>query len=407
VSIGLPRIQEGVVRQIVRIVAGILVALAAVAPPAAAAAPAFASGAFQRTWTRTDQPVASGAVSRTWMWGPQPDTGPLLEPYGESPGGQRLVQYFDKARMEITHPNGDPSSIWYVTNGLLARELITGDLQLGDSTFHQYAPAHINVAGDPNDPNAPTYASFNGLMGAAPLAGGTTITQTVNRAGQVGNDPALANYDVTAHDVGAPTHHDVASVFWTFMTSTGTVDANGQETSGPLFPNPFYATGYPLTEAYWTTVLVGGVSRQVLVQVFERRVLTYTPTNPSGWQVESGNVGQHYYQWRYVQLAQPVDELIVSPLPITSVDVSLSTGQPVQVVAHVAGYVPTSCATPQEPVVSRNGQTVTVRIDMVQPAGAVCAQLATLYSRDVPLGSFAPGDYTLTVNSIQTTFHVG
>ncbi|HUZ03363.1 MAG TPA: hypothetical protein VMU89_23715, partial [Thermomicrobiaceae bacterium] len=168
-----------------------------------------------------------------------------------------------------------------------------------------------------------------------------------------------------------------------------------------------YATGYPLTEAYWTSVLVGGVSRQVLVQVFERRVLTYTPANPSGWQVEAGNVGQHYYTWRYLQLKQPVDEPIVSPLPITSVDVSLSTGRPVQVVAHVAGYVPTSCATPQEPVVSRNGQTVTVQIDMVQPAGAICAQLATLYSRDVSLGSFAPGDYTLTVNSIQTTFHVG
>jgi len=43
------------------------------------------------------------------------------------------------------------------------------------------------------------------------------------------------------------------------------------------------------------------VSRQVLVQVFERRVLTYTPANPSGWQVEAGNVGQHYYTWRYTQ----------------------------------------------------------------------------------------------------------
>ncbi|HUZ02442.1 MAG TPA: hypothetical protein VMU89_19010, partial [Thermomicrobiaceae bacterium] len=273
-------------RQIVRIVAGILVALAAVAPPAAAAAPAFASGAFQSTWARTDQPVASGAVSRTWMWGPQPDTGPLLEPYGESPGGQRLVQYFDKARMEISHPNGDPSAIWYVTNGLLARELITGDLQLGDSTFHQYAPAQINVAGDPNDPNAPTYATFNTMMGAAPLAGGTTITQTVNRAGQVGNDASLASSSVTAQDVGAPTKHAVASVFWDFMTSTGLVSVAGQTVSDHLFVNPYYATGYPLTEAYWTSVLVGGVSRQVLVQVFERRVLTYTPANPSGWQVE-------------------------------------------------------------------------------------------------------------------------
>ncbi|HET9016297.1 MAG TPA: hypothetical protein VFN57_11915, partial [Thermomicrobiaceae bacterium] len=247
-------------------------------------------------------PVASGAVSRTWMWGPAADSGPLLEPYAESPGGQRLVQYFDKARLELTHPNGDPSSPWYVTTGLLAEELITGNLQLGDTTFHHFAPAQVNVAGDLTDPNGPTYASFSGLMGVAPLANGAVITQTVDRAGRVGSDGSLASFNVTATDVGAPTNHTVASVFWAFMTSTGPIEVDGQTTTGALFPNPFYATGYPLTEAYWTTVLVGGVSRQVLVQVFERRVLTYTPSNPSGWQVESGNVGLQYYAWRHQQL---------------------------------------------------------------------------------------------------------
>ena len=39
----------------------------------------------------------------------------------------------------------------------------------------------------------------------------------------------------------------------------------------------------------------------VLVQAFERRVLTYTPDNAPEWRVEMGNVGQHYYQWRYPQ----------------------------------------------------------------------------------------------------------
>ena len=49
-------------------------------------------------------------------------------------------------------------------------------------------------------------------------------------------------------------------------------------------------------------MLVGGIQHQVLVQVFERRVLTYTPSNPDGWKVEAGNVGQHYYTWRYTDL---------------------------------------------------------------------------------------------------------
>jgi hypothetical protein len=37
----------------------------------------------------------------------------------------------------------------------------------------------------------------------------------------------------------------------------------------------------------------------VLVQLFERRILTYTPGNPRGFEVEMGNVGQHYHRWRY------------------------------------------------------------------------------------------------------------
>jgi hypothetical protein len=57
--------------------------------------------------------------------------------------------------------------------------------------------------------------------------------------------------------------------------------------------------GYPISEAYWVRVRVGGVERDVLVQLFERRVLTYTPDEQPMWRVQMGNVGQHYYIWRY------------------------------------------------------------------------------------------------------------
>jgi hypothetical protein len=43
----------------------------------------------------------------------------------------------------------------------------------------------------------------------------------------------------------------------------------------------------------------------VLVQVFERRVLTFTPSNPVAFQVEMGNVGQHYREWRKAVLTAP------------------------------------------------------------------------------------------------------
>ena len=52
----------------------------------------------------------------------------------------------------------------------------------------------------------------------------------------------------------------------------------------------------------------------MLIQVFERRVLTYTPDNSDGWKVEAGNVGQHYYLCRY---GRPVD-LPESPAPLPS-----------------------------------------------------------------------------------------
>ncbi|HEX5165535.1 MAG TPA: hypothetical protein VFV93_09080, partial [Thermomicrobiales bacterium] len=55
----------------------------------------------------------------------------------------------------------------------------------------------------------------------------------------------------------------------------------------------------PITEAYWATVKVNNQYVDVLMQCFERRCLTYTPGNPDGWKVEAGNVGLHYYVWRY------------------------------------------------------------------------------------------------------------
>ena len=93
--------------------------------------------------------------------------------------------------------------------------------------------------------------------------------------------------------------HRVASVFWEFMNEEGVVWEDEEFIDDLLFPNPYYATGYPITEAYWAEVLVAGVPMDVLVQCFERRCLTYTPGNPEGWKVEAGNVGQHYYRWRY------------------------------------------------------------------------------------------------------------
>jgi hypothetical protein len=268
----------------------------------------FASEHFYDRWARTDLPVEQGIVARTWMWGPEPYTEGMFEPYADSPDGERLVQYFDKSRMEITYPNRPDDNLWYVTNGLLVVEMVDGRIQVGDDDFVDSTPAQIPIAGDPNDAFGPTYADINdyGLRGEPATTVGTTLDMTLQN-GSVVQDGGYAGYGVTAgYRVTVPNiDHTVASVFWGFMNSSGTVFVDGQYVENDLFPNPFYATGYPITEAYWANVLVAGTERDVLWQCFERRCMTFTPGNPEGFLVEAGNVGQHYYNWRYAEPVEP------------------------------------------------------------------------------------------------------
>ncbi len=73
---------------------------------------------FFRTWQRTDWPVQNQLAQRSWIWGPEAFTGQLIESYAEAADGERLVQYYDKSRMEITYPDANRESPFYVTNGL-------------------------------------------------------------------------------------------------------------------------------------------------------------------------------------------------------------------------------------------------------------------------------------------------
>jgi len=258
-----------------------------------------ANSSFLATWQRTDLPVIDGLATRTWMWGPEAFTGEMSEPYAESPGGMRVVQYFDKSRMEITDPEADPNSIWYVTNGLLVVELVTGRIQSGNDIFVERSPAAVNVAGDGGDPGSPTYQTFASRLDDAPLPIGSIVTQRIDGIGNVTDDPVLAAQDVTVAVVDEVTNHSIGEPFWSFMNSSGPVWDDGQIVTERLFENAYFATGRPIAEPFWAEVMVGGEARLVLIQCFERRCLTYTPDNAPEWQVEAGNVGRHYYTWRY------------------------------------------------------------------------------------------------------------
>jgi hypothetical protein len=274
---------------------------------ASAQADAFANPVFRTVWQRTDAPVAEGKVARTWVWGPAPGKS-LQEPFKEGVGGQHLVQYFDKARMEINNPNGNPADPFYVTNGLLVVEMISGKVQTGVNSFDQSVPSDTRIAGDDGS-DAPSYGALQnvasvGLPGKANraeqvAAGALLPALYINKAGVVQPMAGIRPPEAikSAGYVG-DTGHNIADVFMSYFNSTGPVYELGYIVNAQIV-NWVTAFGFPITEPYWTTIRVAGQDRMILVQAFQRRVLTYSPANADGWKVEMGNVGAQYYSWRY------------------------------------------------------------------------------------------------------------
>jgi Tol biopolymer transport system component len=244
--------------------------------------------AFWFQWRIADLPVANGQAQRSWLWGPTAIYSGT-EAFADAPGGQQAVAYFDKGRMEIPNPNLAQPSKYLVVAGALAKELVTGQIAIGASKFESRAPADVLLAGDNTTADAPTYATFNKL-GAGTDAGkakdrtGQPVDATLARDGTVRSNPDLGATVKVAAFV-PETGHNVPDVFLSYFKSQ-TWDW-------------IYVAGYPISEAYWASVQVAGQPRAVLEQVFERRTITYDPAAPDGYKVQFGNVGRHYYDWRY------------------------------------------------------------------------------------------------------------
>ncbi|HUS14475.1 MAG TPA: cellulase family glycosylhydrolase [Chloroflexia bacterium] len=283
-----------------------------------AAAPVFATPAFEQVWSHADLPVAQARAARSWLWGPQAGVA-RDEPFAT---GTRQVQYFDKARMEV-NAAAAAGSQWQVTTGLLVVELVSGRLQLGPDTYETRAPADVPVAGDATVPadlaaGTPLYRSFRDVASLpggpdrrVPAATGNPVLATIDRAGQVG---ATADAGVRYGAYASETGHNIPDVFARFMATQDLIWEGGALRTGALL-DPVYVLGYPISEAYWAIVPVEGRPTRVLVQLYQRRVLTYIPSFNAAWQVQMGNVGQHYYTWRYNTAVTPPPT--AGPLPGT------------------------------------------------------------------------------------------
>jgi len=254
----------------------------------------FADSRMLEIWERTDRAVRDGVASRSWVWG-FARTGGMQEEYAS---GTRLVQYFDKSRMEINDPIGDRNSPWFVTNGLLVQEMISGRLQLGDNRFEQRTASEEVLAGDPRslNPSAPGYGALANHLRCSPDGRGSSVSTQLQRDGTLAviSPPAMTTLSAFIPETG----HNIPNVLWDYLHRDGSV-WNGSSYETQKVIDWVFAFGFPITEPYWIRAKVGGEEKWVLVQAFERRVLTWTPTNDSAYQVEMGNVGQHYHAWRY------------------------------------------------------------------------------------------------------------
>jgi len=252
-------------------------------------------------WASSDGPVAANLRQRSWVWGPTA-LAATTEYSAESPNGIRHMVYFDKGRMDILDGSLPADSPWYVTGALLVTQMISGRIPFGpDDGVDRPAPT-IAVAGDLDQPAPLTYAalahvasvdgwSLNGggiAVGRADSRVGQAVTAALAADGSVESDGA-DDRGVVVSDYDSVTGHNVADPFAHWASGQG-VDA-------------LWLVGRPLTEPFWIDTVIGGEPQRILLQAFERRVLTFAPDQPQGWTVESNNAGSHYRLWR--GLVQP------------------------------------------------------------------------------------------------------
>lgn len=240
---------------------------------------AFADPAFSRYYSR------SSGTEQQLLWGGGPLVS-LVEPFTGAPGNRRLVQYFERGRMEIADSSASTTT-GSISQGLLVREMATGYVQLGYDEFVQGEPAPIALFGSAADTGdaALTYADFKDAV--AIEAGdrtGELLDDWISPGGEISEETPPV--DILAGSYEPVTGYTVPDVTASWLKTN------------PFGIEPGDALGLPISEPYW--VLSGkGDAGTSLIQLFERRVVVYTPDLPLAERFSLTSAGRHYYRWRY------------------------------------------------------------------------------------------------------------
>ncbi len=287
----------------------------------------FATPGFHRAW----QSEPASAARSLDLWGSEP----LLwrvEPYIGAPNDRRVVQYFERGRMEQNSGSNT------VTHGLLARELTSGQVNLGDGHSFGRQPPEISVDSGDLDPEVPTYLTLSRVVGeraADRSRGNQRITSWIYRGG--------------TYESGSPPEE---VIYAEFVSESG---HNLPDVTVDLFAQPEFADdrwidvfGFPISEPYWTTFRKNEETTTSLIQVFERRILVYTPGQAFERTFSVANSGRHYLIWRYGRAPDaddpPESKVAGEPGFVHDDDVSVSAvatdiGTPIDLELSVSGHL--------------------------------------------------------------------
>jgi hypothetical protein len=223
------------------------------------------------------------------------------------------AQYFEKGRIE-DHRGETSDPTWAYMYGRLTAELMEHDPQSSASS--------TNITyGDLKRWNAPQY------MHPAPrdFGGGTTPTE----------GGVFVPYDPRLRPAAG---YIVGNEFWRYI--------NRED----LFPGGWlHDIGLPMSNMAAAVVLKNGEVRSIMMQAFERTVLTLDPMNPADWRVERGNIGADAMRANSGDSPEPPGSVAIQ-VPAAGERVML----PVHILARVGSELPGPLrgVTPGEPVVA-------------------------------------------------------
>ncbi len=329
----------------------------------AAAPTSFASPAIEQRWKSVDALTAEQKKEKgqlpTYFYGPIV-TGAMTMEWNGAPAF--TTQLFEKGRLEDDGKGN-------VTAGLLATSLVSGYDQTGDTTFENLGPAHIGVAGDPGSTGI-AYADLHDIASlqpgkneAQPALGKEVKDKFVPRKGIVKDAYASKNNQKVPQVVyySNETKQNVPDVIVAAFDKTpGNEIKNVGQSAKEMVDN----LGYPITPAEWTDVKINGKDATVMVQAFQRRVVTYNPNNPPDNQVEMANSGLHYNDWKNKGIGRQTETR--TPAATKAVATAAPTGeaQPTAIIPPEATAAPE--ASKKDITVqftNKFGELVTAKID--------------------------------------------